>query len=177
MKKTVIDWSKYTDKDGKLKPEYELNKFGFPIKVKELYDPVPKKSKVAFKRPLSAHERVMKAVKTREMILRLHSQPGDTGFDGPDYDKLTPHQLMYDEHGQEVRDPETGEQLTAGEYHVLSTEREQARKEVAALKARKEQAQLRKAALKASKAQKKASDSTLSDADTSEDAGDDNADD
>lgn len=165
-----IDWSKYKDEKGNLKPEYQLNKFGYPIKVKELYDPVPMKSKVAFKRPLSAHERVIRAIKTHERLMKLNNTPGDTDFDGPDLEKMTPYQLM--------EDPISGKEMTAGEYHMLSVERQQAAHDVQAYKARKAQREAEKAAQKAAKVQKKASGSTLTDAETSEDADDsDNADD
>lgn len=173
MKRANIDWSKYTDEKGDLLPQYELNKFGYPIKVRELYDPVPMKSKVAFKRPLSAHERVIRAIKQHEQIMKMKNAPGDTDFDGPDYDSMTPHQLM--------EDPVTGKEMTAGEHHMLALERQQAAKDVRAYKAaqakRDAANEARKAANAAKKASKKSADSNLSDENTSEDAGFDNADD
>lgn len=169
MKKAEIDWSKYTDGKGDLLPQYELNKFGYPIKVKELYDPTPMKSKVAFKRPLSAHERVIRAIKQHEQIMKMNNAPGDTDFDGPDYDSMTPHQLM--------EDPVTGKEMTAGEHHMLSQERQQAAHDVRAYRAAHAEREARKAAKAAKKASKRSADSNLSDENTSEDADIDNADD
>lgn len=166
-----IDWTPYLDEKGKLKPGYELNPLGYPIRAKEFNDPVPMKSKVAFKRPLSAHERVLRAIRTHEKLRQMNAQPGDTDFDGPDLDKMTPHQLM--------EDPISGKEMTAGEYHMLTVERAQASKDVKAYKERQAKRKADEAALLAAnalkRAKKKASDSNLSEAEESEDA--DNAED
>jgi len=159
-----IDWKKYQDAKGNLLPQFKLNKFGYPIKVKELYDPVPMKSKVAFKRPLSAHERVMRAIKTHERLMKMANAPGDTDFDAPDIENMAMHQLM--------TDPVSGKEMTAGEYHMLSVERQQAAQDVQAYKARKAKREADNAALIAAKARKKASGSTLPEAKPDEDADD-----
>lgn len=92
--------------------------------VHELTDPVPMKSRVAFKRPLSAHERVQRALRTHEQLRRLEAEPGDESFDDPPYEDLTPHQLIVD--------PVSGEEMTAGEHVMLQEERAKARIDVEA---------------------------------------------
>jgi len=121
-------------------------------------DPVPKKSSVAFRKPLSAHERVMRAIRTHEIIKRQDSEPGDESFDTP-IDKMdTPHQL--------VSDPETGKEMTAGEYVMLQHERSQARQDVESVRQKREAAAFARAARKKIK---KADDSKLSSAEATED--------
>lgn len=90
--------------------------------VHEVTDPVPMKSRVAFKKPLSAHERVLRALRHHQAISRLESEPGDDSFDDPPYEDLTPHQLIVD--------PDTGQEMTAGEHVMLQSERAQARHDV-----------------------------------------------
>lgn len=110
---------------------YLRNKLGFPYKAKELYDPVPLKSKVAFRRPLSASERVARAIKQHEHLRRLQALPGDQGFDEPELDTASPHQLM--------TDPISGQEMTSGEYVMLQNERQEARQDVQKLRAFKEE--------------------------------------
>jgi len=106
----------------------------------EQNSPVRLKSSVAFKPPLSAAARVLRAIKTHDALKRLESLPGDETFDGPNYDELTPHQL--------VKDPVSGNEMTAGELHMLELERAQAFKDI-------EAAQQRNASRKQKAAQKK----------------------
>lgn len=88
----------------------------------ELTDPTPMVSRTKFTRPLSAHERVLRAFKQHDALKSLEAAPGDDTFDGPDYEGQTPHQL--------TEDPVTGQEMTAGELHMLETERAIAAKEV-----------------------------------------------
>jgi len=88
----------------------------------EKNDPRPLTSKVAFKRPLSAHERILRALKHRDALNRLNAVPGDDTFD-TDLDPVdTPHQLVIDER--------SGREMTAGERVMLQQERVQAAKDV-----------------------------------------------
>lgn len=109
--------------DIKIPPGFRLNKLGCLVKSHENLDPVPKASKVAFKRPLSATERVKHAIRQHEASKALNALPGDDTFDEPDVESMTPHQLM--------EDPATGEELTAGEYVMLQHERALAKKDIA----------------------------------------------
>jgi len=93
-------------------------------------DPVPMQSSVVFKRPLSAHERVLRAIKTHSALERMNAAPGDESFDDPEVEGMTPHQLMHD--------PISGEEMTAGEYVMLQHERDQARADVAQSLSRRE---------------------------------------
>lgn len=124
---------------------YRLNSLGVLVKFAEVADPVPVASKVAFKRPLSANERVMRAIRQRDLINAMNAAPGDTDFDAPDFESMTPHQLM--------EDPDTGKEMTAGEYVMLRHEREQAKTDVAAELARKKK--LKDEAFAAAKAELK----------------------
>lgn len=81
----------------------------------EKLDPVPLKSPVAFKRPLSAAERVRLALKTHDYLRSLDALPGDDSLDGPPIENMAPHQL--------TTDPETGEEMTAAAYVMLQEER------------------------------------------------------
>jgi len=108
--------------DSKIPPGYRKNKFGYLTKFAETPDPVGKASKVAFKRPLSAHQRVLQAIRTHEAIKAMNEAPGDDSFDGPDVEGMTPHQLMID--------PVSGEEMTAGEHVMLQHERGVARAEI-----------------------------------------------
>lgn len=90
--------------------------------IHEKTDPTKLVSRVAFKRPLSAHERVLRALKTHDILKKLEAEPGDESFDDPPYEELTPHQL--------IQDPDTGEEMTAGEHVMLQHERAQARYDV-----------------------------------------------
>lgn len=112
-----------------------------PRQEHEKTDPVPMMAPTAFKRPLSAHERVMRALRQQSQLQKLESEPGDDSFDEPPYENLTPYQLM--------EDPESGQEITAGEYVMLQHERAQARIDV-------EKAQQKRAAKKAALAAKKA---------------------
>lgn len=117
------------DEDGNLKPGYQLNPLGIPVRRYEMVDPVPKRSRVAFKKPLSAAERVLRAIKQRELLLAMdRSQPEDDSFDGPDYEQMSPHQLMVDE--------ESGQEMTAGEHVMLQEERRQARLDIEKVQSR-----------------------------------------
>lgn len=98
------------------------NKFGYPVRQAERVSSVKVQSRVAFKRPLSAAERVARAIKDHEYLKSLDSRPGDDTFDSPDIQDKAIHQL--------VTDPVTGEELTAGEYVMLQSEREQAHSDV-----------------------------------------------
>jgi len=82
---------------------------------REKLDPVPMKSPVAFKRPLSAAERVRLALKTHDYLRSLDALPGDDNLDGPPIEEMAPHQLTVD--------PETGEEMTAAAYVMLQEER------------------------------------------------------
>lgn len=119
---------------GEIPKGYRLNKYGYLVKAVEFPDPVPKASKVAFKRPLSAHQRVLQALRTHEQMKALDALPGDDTFDGPDIENMTPHQLM--------TDPVSGEEMTAGEYVMLQHERAEASRDVAKAVARKKQKKL-----------------------------------
>jgi len=109
----------------------------------EITDPVPRKSRVAFKRPLSAQERVLRAIRNHEMLKELDSQPGDDTFDTPIENLSTPHQLMVD--------PISGEEMTAGEHVMLQQERKQARIDVEAKFIADREKEDREAAKKASR--------------------------
>lgn len=109
--------------DAKIPPGHRLNKLGHLVKTHETLDPVPKASSVKFKRPLSAHERVLQALRTHDRLKALDALPGDESLDSPDVESMTPHQLM--------TDPTTGAEMTAGEYVMLQTERAQASKDIA----------------------------------------------
>lgn len=100
------------------------NKFGYPVNKYETVDPVPMVSKVAFKKPLSAQQRVLNAIRQHDAIRANNALPGDDTFDGPDLENMTPHQLM--------TDPKTGEEMTAGEYVMLEHERKIASDDVQA---------------------------------------------
>jgi len=116
-----------------LKEGYELNRYGYPVRRKETLDPVPKASSVQFKRPLSAHERVLQAIRNHEQDKALDALPGDDTFDTDPIEDKTPHQLM--------TDPQTGEEMTAGEYVMLQHTRAEAEKDV---QSAREQALMRK---------------------------------
>lgn len=109
---------------GEIPEGFAVNKFGYLVKKREILDPVPKASSVKFKRPLSAHERVLQAIKVNREMEALDALPGDDTFDTEPIEDKTPHQLMVD--------PQTGEEMTAGEYVMLQHERAQAREDVAA---------------------------------------------
>jgi len=87
-----------------------------PYQVHEITDPVPMKTSVRFKRPLSAHERVNRAIKMFARQQQLDAQPGDDTFDAPPHEGLAAHQLMID--------PESGQEITAAEYTMLQEERQ-----------------------------------------------------
>lgn len=133
--------------DVKIPPGYRKNKYGYLVKYTEILDPVPKASRVAFKRPLSAHQRVMQALKQHQAIEAANAAPGDDSFDAPDLEGMTPHQLM--------TDPISGKEMTAGEHVMLQAERVEASKTVKQLKAK--QAELSRRALAAKKEKKVAS--------------------
>lgn len=98
----------------------------------EVNDPTPMKSRVAFKRPLSAHERVLRALKARDAIERYNASPVDDTHDSHITEELTPHQIIYDPNtGEPVRHPDTGEMMTAGEHVMLQHERAEAKKQIA----------------------------------------------
>lgn len=90
--------------------------------VHEVNDPTPLVSRVAFKKPLSAHERVLRAIRHHEVLTRMNELPGDDTFDSPPYEDMAPHQLMVDE--------QTGQEMTAGEHVMLQEERRQAAQDV-----------------------------------------------
>jgi len=98
----------------------DKNKFGYPIFRSEKPSSTKMQSRVAFKRPLSAAERVARAIKDHEYLRSLDSRPGDDTFDSPDITDKAIHQLM--------TDPISGEEVTAGEYVMLQNERAQADK-------------------------------------------------
>lgn len=107
---------------GEIPAGFRLNKLGVLVKSHEVLDPTPKASRVNFKRPLSAAERVKMAIRAHEQTRALDALPGDDTFDGPDIEAMTPHQLM--------NDPDTGEEMTAGEYVMLQHERANAARDV-----------------------------------------------
>lgn len=96
-----------------------LNKFGYEITNEETIDPTPVVSRVVFKRPMSAAEKVRNAIRQHEALKALDALPGDESFDSHDFEAMSPHQLMTDE--------QTGQEMTAGEYVMLQRERELAR--------------------------------------------------
>lgn len=122
------------------------------LSAKEKTDPVPLKSRVAFKRPLSAHERVLRALKQHDILKRLDSGPGDDSFDTPIEDIASPHQLM--------TDPVSGEEMTAGEYVMLQHERAGAAKDIEQLAQKRVQRKLPGKAGKPKAAKGESADST-----------------
>lgn len=82
--------------------------------ITEDYKPTGQSKIVRASKPLSVHERLLRAIRQQDVIKRLASLPGDEDFDSPDM-PVTPHQL--------VNDPDTGQELTAGELVMLQRER------------------------------------------------------
>lgn len=119
-----------------LPPGWVINRYGVPVKKLDTSSPVPMAARVGFKRPLSAHERVMRAIKQYDAYKRREEEPGDDTFDSPAYDELTPHQL--------ITDPDTGEEMTAGEHIMLQKERSDAKKQVREYVAEKTRRESRK---------------------------------
>lgn len=115
-----------------------------PHKIAEKLDPTPLKARVHFKRPLTAHEKIQRALRTQKLLDRMDSQPGDESFDTPIEAFETPHQLVPGDDG-ELTD------MTAGEHVMLQHERELAHAEVLEAVERKRNEKLAKAARRAKK--------------------------
>jgi len=135
------------------------------FKDKEENDPTPLISKVAFKKPLSAHQRILRAIRTHEALKALDAADGDASFDLDPSEGLTPYQIMHDENGVEIKNPATGHAMTAAEHVMLQEERELSKREVRTQLKREADLHIQKAKKKAAKPPKKESQNDESDED------------